>query len=120
MTALACSKILKELAKEEEDTDTTDDMLALAEQYEQKAIGEQEWDQQLSTALTPCGAGWLCPGGVWGCWVAWMVPNGDPLLTVGVVVRRGLCLGGGGSAEGAAAWCDVQLLLRRVILRAPC
>uniref|UniRef100_A0A663LU42 Transient receptor potential cation channel subfamily M member 2 n=1 Tax=Athene cunicularia TaxID=194338 RepID=A0A663LU42_ATHCN len=37
--ALACSKILKELAKEEEDTDTTDDMLALAEQYEQKAIG---------------------------------------------------------------------------------
>lgn len=40
--ALACSKILKELAKEEEDTDTTDDMLALAEQYEHKAIGEQE------------------------------------------------------------------------------
>ncbi|KAM6064667.1 transient receptor potential cation channel subfamily M member 2 isoform 2-T3 [Theristicus caerulescens] len=37
--ALACSKILKELAKEEEDTDTTDDMLALAEQYEHKAIG---------------------------------------------------------------------------------
>nr|XP_021142078.1 transient receptor potential cation channel subfamily M member 2 isoform X3 [Columba livia] len=38
-SALACSKILKELAKEEEDTDTTDDMLALAEQYEHKAIG---------------------------------------------------------------------------------
>ncbi|KAJ7421358.1 Transient receptor potential cation channel subfamily M member 2 [Willisornis vidua] len=37
--ALACSKILKELAKEEEDTDTTDAMLALAEQYEHKAIG---------------------------------------------------------------------------------
>uniref|UniRef100_A0A672V7V2 Transient receptor potential cation channel subfamily M member 2 n=1 Tax=Strigops habroptila TaxID=2489341 RepID=A0A672V7V2_STRHB len=37
--ALACSKILKELAKEEEDTDTTEDMLALAEQYEQKAMG---------------------------------------------------------------------------------
>uniref|UniRef100_A0A8C5JQP9 Transient receptor potential cation channel subfamily M member 2 n=1 Tax=Junco hyemalis TaxID=40217 RepID=A0A8C5JQP9_JUNHY len=37
--ALACSKILKELAKEEEDTDTTDDMLALAEEYEHKAIG---------------------------------------------------------------------------------
>ncbi|OXB58661.1 hypothetical protein ASZ78_003628 [Callipepla squamata] len=37
--ALACSKILKELAKEEEDTDTTDEMLALAEQYEHKAIG---------------------------------------------------------------------------------
>ncbi|XP_053929922.1 transient receptor potential cation channel subfamily M member 2 isoform X3 [Cuculus canorus] len=36
--ALACSKILKELAKEEDDTDTTDDMLALAEEYEQKAI----------------------------------------------------------------------------------
>lgn len=41
-SALACSKILKELAKEEEDTDTTDDMLALAEQYEHKAIGERE------------------------------------------------------------------------------
>uniref|UniRef100_A0A8B9CL03 Transient receptor potential cation channel subfamily M member 2 n=1 Tax=Anser brachyrhynchus TaxID=132585 RepID=A0A8B9CL03_9AVES len=37
--ALACSKILKELAKEEEDTDTTDEMLALAVQYENKAIG---------------------------------------------------------------------------------
>ncbi|NWU97559.1 TRPM2 protein, partial [Upupa epops] len=37
--ALACSKILKELSKEEEDTDTSDDMLALAEQYEHKAIG---------------------------------------------------------------------------------
>ncbi|KAM6258365.1 transient receptor potential cation channel subfamily M member 2 isoform 1-T2 [Porphyrio hochstetteri] len=37
--ALACSKILKELAREEEDTDTTDDMLALAEQFEHKAIG---------------------------------------------------------------------------------
>ncbi|XP_010218670.1 PREDICTED: transient receptor potential cation channel subfamily M member 2 isoform X1 [Tinamus guttatus] len=36
---LACSKILKELAKEEEDTDTTEEMLALAEQYEHKAIG---------------------------------------------------------------------------------
>uniref|UniRef100_A0A8B9ZZE3 Transient receptor potential cation channel subfamily M member 2 n=1 Tax=Anas zonorhyncha TaxID=75864 RepID=A0A8B9ZZE3_9AVES len=39
VAALACSKILKELAKEEEDTDTTDEMLALAEQYENKAIG---------------------------------------------------------------------------------
>ncbi|XP_048811178.1 transient receptor potential cation channel subfamily M member 2 isoform X1 [Lagopus muta] len=39
VAALACSKILKELAKEEEDTDTTDEMLALAEQYEHKAIG---------------------------------------------------------------------------------
>ncbi|NXU57450.1 TRPM2 protein, partial [Turnix velox] len=39
VAALACSKILKELAKEEEDTDTTTNMLALAEQYEHKAIG---------------------------------------------------------------------------------
>nr|XP_009663409.1 PREDICTED: transient receptor potential cation channel subfamily M member 2 isoform X1 [Struthio camelus australis] len=39
VAALACSKILKELAKEEEDTDTTEEMLALAEQYEYKAIG---------------------------------------------------------------------------------
>ncbi|XP_067157599.1 transient receptor potential cation channel subfamily M member 2 [Apteryx mantelli] len=39
VAALACSKILKELAKEEEDTDTTEEMLALAEQYEHKAIG---------------------------------------------------------------------------------
>ncbi|XP_077304778.1 transient receptor potential cation channel subfamily M member 2 [Lithobates pipiens] len=37
--ALACSKILKELSKEEEDTDTSEDMLALAEDFEQKAIG---------------------------------------------------------------------------------
>ncbi|XP_075036348.1 transient receptor potential cation channel subfamily M member 2 isoform X2 [Mixophyes fleayi] len=37
--ALACSKILKELSKEEEDTDTSEDMLTLAEDYEQKAIG---------------------------------------------------------------------------------
>nr|DBA20103.1 TPA: hypothetical protein GDO54_015833 [Pyxicephalus adspersus] len=37
--ALGCSKILKELSKEEEDTDTSEDMLALAEEYEQKAIG---------------------------------------------------------------------------------
>ncbi|NWX25909.1 TRPM2 protein, partial [Notiomystis cincta] len=39
VAALACSKILKELAREEEDTDTSDDMLALAEEYEHKAIG---------------------------------------------------------------------------------
>ncbi|KAM9304805.1 transient receptor potential cation channel subfamily M member 2 [Gastrophryne carolinensis] len=37
--ALACSKILKELSKEEEDTDTSEDMFTLAEDYEQKAIG---------------------------------------------------------------------------------
>ncbi|NXA55395.1 TRPM2 protein, partial [Nothocercus julius] len=36
---LACSKILKELAKEEDDTDTIEEMLTLAEQYEHKAIG---------------------------------------------------------------------------------
>lgn len=38
--ALACSKILKELSKEEEDTDTSEDMLAMAEDFEQKAIGK--------------------------------------------------------------------------------
>ncbi|KAM8934160.1 transient receptor potential cation channel subfamily M member 2 [Pelodytes ibericus] len=37
--ALGCSKILKELSKEEEDTDSSEEMLALAEEYEQRAIG---------------------------------------------------------------------------------
>ncbi|XP_032986871.1 transient receptor potential cation channel subfamily M member 2 isoform X2 [Rhinolophus ferrumequinum] len=37
--ALACSKILKELSREEEDTDSSEDMLALADEYEQRAIG---------------------------------------------------------------------------------
>ncbi|XP_036301235.1 transient receptor potential cation channel subfamily M member 2 isoform X2 [Pipistrellus kuhlii] len=37
--ALACSKILKELSKEEEDTDSSEEMLALADQYEHRAIG---------------------------------------------------------------------------------
>lgn len=76
--ALACSKILKELAKEEEDTDTTDAMLALAEQYEQKAIGEQEGTGP-TTALTLYRAVWLCPGQDgwaerWGGWC----PRGTP------------------------------------------
>uniref|UniRef100_G3T0U9 Transient receptor potential cation channel subfamily M member 2 n=1 Tax=Loxodonta africana TaxID=9785 RepID=G3T0U9_LOXAF len=39
MAALACSKLLKELSKEEEDTDSSEEMLALAEEYELKAIG---------------------------------------------------------------------------------
>ncbi|XP_053420329.1 transient receptor potential cation channel subfamily M member 2 isoform X2 [Nycticebus coucang] len=37
--ALACSKILKELSKEEEDTDSSEEMLALADEYEHRAIG---------------------------------------------------------------------------------
>uniref|UniRef100_A0A8C8SGT9 Transient receptor potential cation channel subfamily M member 2 n=1 Tax=Pelusios castaneus TaxID=367368 RepID=A0A8C8SGT9_9SAUR len=37
--ALACSKILKELAKEEDDTDSMEEMLLLAEDYEHRAIG---------------------------------------------------------------------------------
>ncbi|XP_077786135.1 transient receptor potential cation channel subfamily M member 2 isoform X6 [Podarcis muralis] len=37
--ALACSKILKELSKEEDDTDSTEEMLSLAEEYEYRAIG---------------------------------------------------------------------------------
>ncbi|XP_053568855.1 transient receptor potential cation channel subfamily M member 2 [Bombina bombina] len=37
--ALGCSKILKELSKEEEDTDSSEEMLALAEEFEQRAIG---------------------------------------------------------------------------------
>ncbi|XP_061490401.1 transient receptor potential cation channel subfamily M member 2 isoform X2 [Rhineura floridana] len=37
--ALACSKILKELSKEEDDTDSTEEMLNLAEEYEYRAIG---------------------------------------------------------------------------------
>ncbi|XP_035138989.2 transient receptor potential cation channel subfamily M member 2 isoform X9 [Callithrix jacchus] len=39
VAALACSKILKELSKEEEDTDSSEEMLALAEEYEQRAMG---------------------------------------------------------------------------------
>lgn len=100
--ALACSKILKELAKEEEDTDTTDDMLALAEEYEHKAIGEQEGtrtpelcfhpraaptSQRCSrtpelllyprAAPIPCSTGELYPEDIWG------VRNEGPILTVG-------------------------------------
>ncbi|ELV10344.1 Transient receptor potential cation channel subfamily M member 2 [Tupaia chinensis] len=37
--ALACSKILKELSKEEQDTDSSEEMLALADEYEHRAIG---------------------------------------------------------------------------------
>ncbi|XP_025027088.1 transient receptor potential cation channel subfamily M member 2 [Python bivittatus] len=37
--ALACSKMLKELAKEENDTDSTEEMLTLADEYEHRAIG---------------------------------------------------------------------------------
>lgn len=37
--ALACSKILKELSKEE-DTDSLEEMLLLADEFEQRAIGE--------------------------------------------------------------------------------
>ncbi|ERE86864.1 transient receptor potential cation channel subfamily M member 2 [Cricetulus griseus] len=37
--ALACSKILKELSKEEEDTDSLEEMLALADEFEHRAIG---------------------------------------------------------------------------------
>ncbi|XP_048659734.1 transient receptor potential cation channel subfamily M member 2 isoform X3 [Marmota marmota marmota] len=37
--ALACSKVLKELSKEEEDTDSSEEMLALADEFEHRAIG---------------------------------------------------------------------------------
>ncbi|XP_037686515.1 transient receptor potential cation channel subfamily M member 2 isoform X3 [Choloepus didactylus] len=37
--ALACSKILKELSREEEDTDGSEEMLALAEDFELRAVG---------------------------------------------------------------------------------
>ncbi|XP_035953132.1 transient receptor potential cation channel subfamily M member 2 isoform X1 [Halichoerus grypus] len=39
VAALACSKILKELSKEEEDTDSLEGMLVLADEYEHRAIG---------------------------------------------------------------------------------
>ncbi|KAM6225119.1 transient receptor potential cation channel subfamily M member 2 isoform 2-T2 [Rhynchocyon petersi] len=39
VAALACSKLLKELSKEEEDTDCSEEMLALADEYELRAIG---------------------------------------------------------------------------------
>ncbi|XP_071608857.1 transient receptor potential cation channel subfamily M member 2-like [Heliangelus exortis] len=76
--ALGCSKILKELAKEEEDTDTTEDMLALAEQYEHKAIGVftdcyRKDEERAQKLLTRVSEAWgkttclqlalvLCPG----------------------------------------------------------
>lgn len=49
--ALACSKILKELSKEEEDTDSLEEMLALADEYEQRAIGELLGPQPQTRAL---------------------------------------------------------------------
>lgn len=74
--ALACSKILKELAKEEEDTDTTDEMLALAEQYEHKAIGEWEEHQQPRTLSRP-----VMQDASEGWWVRWMMESrGDAHL----------------------------------------
>lgn len=87
--ALACSKILKELAKEEEDTDTTDDMLALAEEYEHKAIGEREGTSSPElllhprAALAPQRAGELYSGDVWG------VTNEGPILTVMAMMLQG-------------------------------
>lgn len=45
--ALASSKILKELSREEEDTDSTEEMLALAEWFELRAIGEHEGSSTL-------------------------------------------------------------------------
>lgn len=53
MAALACSKILKALSKEEEDTDSSEATLALADEYEHKAIGE----------LGPCAAPHVTPPG---------------------------------------------------------
>ena len=49
--ALACSKILKELSKEEEDTDSLEEMLVLADEYEQRAIGELLRPQPQTRAL---------------------------------------------------------------------
>ncbi|XP_026523525.1 transient receptor potential cation channel subfamily M member 2 [Notechis scutatus] len=37
--ALACSNMLKELSKEENDTDSSEEMLTLAEKYEHRAVG---------------------------------------------------------------------------------
>ncbi|ETE66218.1 Transient receptor potential cation channel subfamily M member 2, partial [Ophiophagus hannah] len=37
--ALACSNILKEISKEENDTDSSEEMLILAEKYEHRAVG---------------------------------------------------------------------------------
>lgn len=117
--ALACSKILKELAKEEEDTDTTDDMLALAEEYEHKAIGEREGTSTPElllhprAALAPQRAGELYSEDVWG------VINEGPILTVMAMMLQGPCLHGGGSAGSTTVWCNVLILLRRVTLWVP-
>ncbi|MGH0117658.1 UNVERIFIED_CONTAM: hypothetical protein FKN15_041850 [Acipenser sinensis] len=66
-TALAASKILKELAKE--DTDLSEDMGALAEQYEKQAIGGIDsipWDEEgLGTGYCkpiPAMSQYLIPG----------------------------------------------------------
>lgn len=40
VAALACSKILKALSQEEKDTDTSEEMQALAREFEHRAIGE--------------------------------------------------------------------------------
>ena len=115
--ALACSKILKELAKEEEDTDTTDDMLALAEQYEHKAIGEREGTSNPELLSRPAGlasfaqevsgvdgwAGW-CQAGVPSSWSGPWCCECCARVVVG----------------GCTAWCNVQVLLQRVTLQAPC
>ena len=79
MAALACSKILKELAKEEEDTDTTDDMLALAEEYEHKAIGEREGTSNPALLSHPAGldsfALEVSQGDGWGGWCQAAFPS---------------------------------------------
>lgn len=56
MAAVACSKILKELAKEEEDMDSLEEMLALADECEHRAIGE------LGRSGSPCAPRALVPG----------------------------------------------------------
>lgn len=66
--ALACNKILKQLSREEEDTDSLEEMLALADEYEQRAIGEFPGPQPRLPAGHPGaprpGLSSPCPGPV--------------------------------------------------------
>lgn len=75
--ALACSKILKELSKEEEDTDSLEEMLALADEYEHRAIGGFTSGGLGPWPLLTCPPGsssLACPGRV-VCWGSSLRPS---------------------------------------------
>lgn len=73
--ALACSKILKELSREEQDTDSLEDMLALTAAFENRAVGESCW-----AAAWHHGSVFMCPPGVFVLGPSYM-PSGATLGT---------------------------------------